>query len=141
MRQDNQMHVLRHDYVSPKIERAFGPGGVERFEEPYRSPPAPQERAALKTGKCQAVGIPGNVPSFAAFSMFLVRTDHAIRLQSDVLSGKVWFCTAANAAAVAPDSLMGKITFPQIHRPADTHSSKTLQQWLGSARRMDLGKK
>ena len=75
MREEYDVYVFRHDNVGPKIERLLCSSGVQGFEKPPVGEFALKKRLAFETGERQGMGVEGNIPSFAAFSVMLFVTE------------------------------------------------------------------
>lgn len=69
MRHENEMYVLRHDHISPKIKSALGSGTSQRRSEPHDAAILGQQRLAAKAREGQAMGLVILIISFAQLAV------------------------------------------------------------------------
>jgi hypothetical protein len=68
-RMHDQMHVIRHEDIRPKIELVFTPRTVDCVDKPEAGQLSGQKRVALVATERQLMRMTGPIPSLASFGV------------------------------------------------------------------------
>ena len=66
MRPDDQMYVLRHEYVRPKVKLMQNSGSLDGFDKECPGAVGSEEWGSVITVEIQFVGLPREIPPFAS---------------------------------------------------------------------------